>query len=70
MARCCCVKAKKQTECVQPSGYKTAKNCKKLITRKSKRRRVILMMVLMKYGMPISFSWINFQHGTKDSNIY
>ena len=41
MARSYRVKAKKQTECVQPSGYKTAKNCKKLITRKSKRRRVI-----------------------------
>ena len=41
MARSYCVKAKKQTECLQPSGYKTAKNCEKLITRKSKRRGVI-----------------------------
>ena len=41
MARWYCVKAKKQTECLQPSGYKTAKNCKELITRKSKLRRVI-----------------------------
>ena len=41
MARWYCVKAKKQTECVQRSGYKNAKNCKKLTTRKSKCRRVI-----------------------------
>lgn len=41
MARWYCVKENKQTECVQRSDYKTAKNCKKLTTRKSKRRRVI-----------------------------
>lgn len=64
-----CVKTNKQTECVQRSGYKTAKNCKKLTTRNLNVEESFLM-VLMKYGVPIPFSWINFQNGTKDSNIY